>query len=266
MEIGVQSYCFRKVTDTQELAQKVRQIGCNRIELCGVHADFHNLRNVKEVVRILHDRGISIDSIGVQTFKGADNERDWFECAREAGARHISAHFEAATHRDAIPKVQTLCDEFDMKVGLHCHGGWSFTGPKPNLEYLVSLGAPQIGVCIDTAWAQQTGPRFGDPITWIRDFGPAVTGMHLKDFVYDRNGQWNDVVIGTGNLDLPGVLKALHEIPHGEAGQPDAQTGYTGWTVIEYEADVDDPTPALKECVKKAKAALATIQDKITTG
>jgi len=46
------------------------------------------------------------------------------------------------------------------------------------------------------------------------------------------------VVVGTGNLDLPGFVKALEE------------TGFDGMAVIEYEADADNPVPALTECVK----------------
>ena len=45
------------------------------------------------------------------------------------------------------------------------------------------------------------------------------------------------MIIGTGNLDLPkfmGVLK---------------QSNFSGPLVIEYEADVENPVPALKECV-----------------
>ena len=69
-DFGVQSYCFRNFKDNHEVAQKVLNIGLNSIELCGVHADLSNTESVKEAVSIYKKAGISIVSIGVQTFTG----------------------------------------------------------------------------------------------------------------------------------------------------------------------------------------------------
>ena len=153
-DFGVQSYCFRQFKDNQEVARMVRQIGLNKIELCGVHADFNRLESFKPIVKTYQDAGVSIVSIGVQTFTGKPEERDWFECAKEAGARHISAHF-----------------------------------------------------------------------------------------IFDRNGQWNDVVVGSGNLDLPALIHTLED------------NKFDGMAVIEYEADADNPVPALARCVESMQQA-----------
>ena len=67
--------------------------------------------------------------------------------------------------------------------------------------------------------------------------------MHLKDFVYTRDREPVDVVIGTGILDLPALVTAL-----GEAG-------FNGVPIIEYEGDVNNPVPALTDCVKEIAAA-----------
>src|ERR1700747_2711530 len=93
LDFGVQSYCFRNFKDNADVAKKVREIGVDKIELCGVHADFNKPSAVKDVVKTYTDAGVSIISLGVQTFTGAASERDWFECAALAGAKHISAHF-----------------------------------------------------------------------------------------------------------------------------------------------------------------------------
>ena len=92
--LGVQSYCFRRFTDNSIVAKKVRGIGLDKIELCGVHADFNAPGQFADVVRIYADAGVEIVSLGVQTFTGADSGKAWFECAAAAGARHISAHFQ----------------------------------------------------------------------------------------------------------------------------------------------------------------------------
>ena len=64
-----------------------------------------------------------------------------------------------------------------------------------------------------------------------------LCGVHVKDFVFDRAARPEDVVVGTGNLDLPAFQQKLTEV------------GFTGPAILEYEGDVDDPVPALTECV-----------------
>jgi sugar phosphate isomerase/epimerase len=82
-----------------------------------------------------------------------------------------------------------------------------------------------------------------DPSKWAREtFKGRVYGVHYKDFTFDRRGKWTDVVVGTGNLNLPEFVQAL-----------DA-SNFDGMAVIEYEADAANPVPALTECVNKMRA------------
>jgi sugar phosphate isomerase/epimerase len=113
------------------------------------------------------------------------------------------------------------------------------------LEHLIGLGGPEIGLCIDTAWAMQIGPAQGNPVHWAERFAGKIYGVHFKDFVFGRDGAWTDVVVGTGNLDLPAFVAVLQ------------RGGFDGMAVIEYEADVENPEPALKRCVESMRAALA---------
>ena len=241
LPLAVQSYCFRNFKDNATVARMVREIGLERVELCGVHANFDNPAAFPEVVKIYADEGVSIVSLGVQTFVGADAERAWFECAAAAGARHIAAHFQVGSFATAIPRVQALCREFGVKVGIHTHGGYQFGGSPDVLQHLIALGAPEIGLCMDTAWVMQIGPHKGNPVQWVTDFAGHHHGVHLKDFVFERNGQWRDVVVGEGNLDLPAFLHAL-----------DADS-FGGVAIVEYEADPDGPVPALRRCVEVIK-------------
>ncbi len=242
MDFGVQSFCFRHFKDNADVAAKVKQIGVDKIELCGIHADFHDLAAWKDVLKTYQDAGVSVISIGVQTFTGDPKERDWFECAAAAGAKHISAHFRVDSYTTAVPHAAKLCEEYGIRIGIHCHGGYMFGGSPDVIQHLIELGGPSIGVNIDTAWCMQIGPKQGDPVAWVRDKFPGrVYGVHYKDFVFDKNGMWNDVVVGSGNLDLPAFVAALEE------------TQFDGMAVIEYEADVENPVPALTECVNQMR-------------
>lgn len=242
---GVQSWTLRTFKDNAEVAKKVRAIGLDSIELCGVHANFNNLEEWKNVVATYRNEGVAIVSLGVQTFHGDPHEKDWFECAAQAGARHISAHLAIDSYLRAIPKVRAWSREFGIRVGLHCHGGYHFGGQPSVIDHLLALGGPEIGLCIDTAWAMQIGPWEGKPVEWASRYAGRVYGTHLKDFLFEPNGQWKDVVVGTGNLDLPAYVRALQA------------NGFDGMAVIEYEGDVENPEPALKRCVEAVRAALA---------
>jgi len=243
LDFGVQSWCFRETKTNAEVAKKVRDIGVDKLELCGAHADFHNLTTFKDVAKTYQDAGVSIISFGVETLVGDEKERDLFECAAIAGAKHISVHFKVDSFPEAIKKTQKLSDEFGVRVGIHCHGGYCFGGQPDVLDYLIKLGAPQIGVCIDTAWCLQIGPYLGKPVEWAKRYAGHIYGIHYKDFTFERSGQWVDTVVGEGNLHLPAFIQALDG------------NGFDGMAVIEYEGDVHNPIPALKNCVKAMRGS-----------
>ncbi len=243
MNFGVQSYCFRHFKDNADVAGKVKEIGVSSIEVCGVHADFNDPAGFAKHIKTYRDAGVGIVSLGVQTFTGdTAKERQWFECAKAAGAKHISAHFRVDSFHDAVPATAKLAEEFDLRVGLHCHGGYMFGGSPDEIEHILKIGGPRIGVCIDTAWCMQIGPNQGKPVEWAKRFAGRIYGIHYKDFTFERNAQWKDVVVGTGNLDLPAFVKALED------------NGFDGMAVIEYEADVEAPVPALTKCVNQMRA------------
>ncbi len=241
-DFGVQSYCFREVKDNRVVARHVREIGLEKIEVCGVHADFNNQTAWKDVIAQYNDAGVSIISIGVQTFSGNDREEEWFESAAAAGAGHISCHFSINNFLTAIPKVRKWAAHYGIRVGIHTHGGYMFGGSPDVIRYLLDLGGPEIGLCIDTAWVMQIGPHRGQPVQWAKDFAGQITGIHYKDFAFERNGDWKDTVVGDGNLDLPAFVNALEE------------GNFNGVAVLEYEADPANPIPALKTCVARMRA------------
>jgi len=242
LDYGVQSFCFRNFKDNADVAQKVREIGLDKIEVCQVHADFKQPDAWKAIVKTYQDAGVSVVSIGVQTFTGDPSEKDFFECAAAAGAKHISCHFQIDTYVKAIPMVRAWSREYGIRVGIHCHGGYSFGGQPAVVKHLIGLGEPEIGLCLDTAWALQIGPRQGNPVQWAKNFAGRVYGVHYKDFVFDKDGMWHDTIVGEGTLDLKALVAEL------DAG------GFDGMAVIEYEADPENPVPALKACVDTMRA------------
>lgn len=242
-DLGVQSYCFRHFKDNAQVADLVRAIGVDKIELCAVHADFNKPDTFESVIETYRKAGVSIVSIGVQ---GADAneevERNYFQFAKQAGARHISVHFGVNTFPDCYRVSEKLAEEFDLYVGVHNHGGYHWLGNMEMLGRVFKDTNSRIGLNIDTAWALDARHN---PIEMATKFYDRLYGAHIKDFIFDRARKSEDVIVGTGNLDLPAFVKLANA----------SET--MKFCVLEYEGDVENPVPALSECVKAVHAALA---------
>ena len=242
-DFGVQSFCFRNFKDNAEVAKMVTEIGLNKIEVCAVHADFNDVTAWKNIVDTYQAAGVEVVSIGVQTFRGEPEEETWLDCAAAAGAKHVSAHFTVDTFQTAVPLTVKRAADRGIRIGVHCHGGYMFGGSPDVLKHLLEIGGETIGVNLDTAWCMQIGPGKGNPVEWVRELFPGrIYGVHYKDFVFDKAGAHTDVIVGEGNLDLPAFLSAVDE------------TRFDGMAVIEYEGDMENPVPALKQCVDKMRA------------
>jgi sugar phosphate isomerase/epimerase len=238
-ELGAQSYCFRHFKDNATVIEKLKECGLNRIELCGVHADFTDESGFDAVIQQYSDAGVTITSIGVQGFKNDEaNERKFFEFARRAGCKVISASFDINTVPECFEAVTKLADEFDINLAIHNHGGYDWLGNATTLRKVFSMTSERIGLCLDTAWALQAGEN---PLKFAEEFGTRLYGLHIKDFVFDRAGKGEDVVVGTGNLDLPKLFEILKS------------QDYNGYAVLEYEGDVENPVPAIQQCVEAVR-------------
>jgi sugar phosphate isomerase/epimerase len=242
-DLGVQSYCFRHFKDNAQVAQLVRECGLDKIELCAVHADFGDESSFDKVIETYRAAGVQIVSIGVQGANGEEEkERSYFEFARRAGANHMSVHFGAQTFPDCYRVSEKLSQEFGVYVGIHNHGGYHWLGNSEMLSRVFSDTNERIGLCIDTAWALDAKQN---PVQMAEKFSNRLYGAHIKDFVFDRARNPEDVVVGTGNLDLPAFVKLANASPTMK------------FCVLEYEGDVENPVPALKECVEAVRNANA---------
>jgi sugar phosphate isomerase/epimerase len=239
-ELGAQSYCFRAFKDNATVIEKLKECGVNRLELCGVHADFLDESGFDAIIKEYSDAGVVLTSIGVQGFSNKEaSERKFFKFTRRAGIKTISASFAVETLPQCIETAEKLAEEYDVNLAIHNHGGYDWLGNAAMLRNIFKNTSPRIGLCLDTAWALQAGE---DPLKFAEEFGSRLYGIHIKDFVFDRAGKGEDVVVGTGNLDLPKLFAILES------------QKYSGYAVLEYEGDVENPVPALKECVAAVRA------------
>jgi len=240
-ELGAQSYTFRAFKDNAKVAELLKECGLSTVELCGAHADFADESRFDDAIAPYRDSGIEIVSIGVQGFRNDEAaERKYFEFAKRAGCRAMSANFTPDTMPDCWRTAERLADEYDINLAIHNHGGHHWLGNSQMLRYVFANTSPRIGLCLDTAW---TLDSHEDPLKWAEEFKDRLYGLHIKDFVFDRARTPEDVVVGTGNLRLAELLETL------------MKNDFGGFAVLEYEGDVEDPVPAVKQCVAAVRGA-----------
>ena len=186
--------------------------------------------------------GVQITSIGVQTFKDDPaTEEKWFRFCRMAGAKMMAADIDVASMPGGLQTAQRLAEKYDIPLAIHNHGGNHWLGNVQMLQNIFKHMGPRVGLCLDTAWCLQSGD---DPVKWAEEFRDRLYGVHVKDFVFDRAGKWTDVVIGKGNLQLRELVKVIAEPQKLEA------------LTLEYEGDVENPGPALRECLEQIRSII----------
>lgn len=244
-DLAVQGWCFRNFKENERVAELVRECGLSKIELSGVHADFKDDKGFDKVIETYRKAGIGIVGIGVQGFaNNPQTEEKYFEFVRKAGAKVMGVDFDLGTVPKCYRTAERLADKYDINLGIHNHGGWHWLGSSTMLRHVFANTSNRIGLFLDTAWALASSE---DPIVWVETFKDRLYGLHVKDFVFDRAGKPQDVVVGTGNLDLGKLLSLLKE------------SRFKGSVVLEYEGDVENPVPALKQCVTAVKERLGSV-------
>lgn len=235
LRVGIQSWCFRGLEGNRDIIKALKELDIDGIELCGKHVDVNSSPDTGEVIGMYGANGITITSYGIDRYMNEEETvRNKFEFARKAGFKVLGADPDP----DALELIDRLCGEFGMKIAIHNHGRDHRYGNARQLKEIFGKTSPNTGLCLDTAWALDAGE---DPVLMIREFSQRLYGIHFKDFTFDAGNNPEEAVLGTGRLDLAGVLGALKEI------------NFKGYTTIEFEGDVDNPVPSIRRCIEELK-------------
>jgi len=245
MELGVQSYCLRGIHDNDKVAEAVKRCGLRRIEVCAVHTGFDDPEAFADLAGLYRKAGVPIVSIGVNRI---DTDRakaeQLFACAKAAGLERMSVDFPLDGIDEALAIADELSETHGVALGIHNHGGRHWLGSTTALRWVFGKTSARIGLSLDTAWALDSRE---DPIKMIEEFGERLHLIHIKDFVFGRDRTPEDVIVGTGNLSLIELDRALSGV------------GFAGEAILEYEGDVDNPIPALRECVSAVGAQMSLV-------
>lgn len=218
---GMVSYTYREEfkRDVPGTLDKIKALGITDME-------FSNLfgQTAAELRRWLDERGMVCSSFGV-SYDDLLNKTD--EVAKNAavlGAKFVRVAWLPDRQPFTLELAERTAAEFN-RIGkqLHEQGltfcyhnhGYEFVphGDGTLFDVLMAETNPQnVSFELDILWAHLPG---ANPAQLLEKYGSRFKLMHLKDLRRGVKGDFsgktaieNDVALGTGQLDLPAILKA----------------------------------------------------------
>ncbi|HQR33546.1 MAG TPA: sugar phosphate isomerase/epimerase [Blastocatellia bacterium] len=245
LKIGVATYTFRE-WPIEETIKGLQRAGVKYISIKNVknHIDIsHTPEERKARAKMFRDAGMVPLSVGnVSMRSGEAGIRQAFEYAKDIGVPTIVC----APSQDAIPILDKMVKEFDLKLAIHNHGpeDKGFFPSPYDVWKAVEKFDKRIGLCIDVGHTARAGVDPAEAIIKCKD---RLYDVHLKDIsaLGNRN---TPIEGGRGILNLKSILSALIKI------------NYQGLAGYEYEKDGKDPLAGLTETLGYTKGLLAGLK------
>ncbi len=238
--IGVQSYSLRNFS-MLEAVRHIQGMGVHYVEMYSKHLPLEaEGESLHEVLSALRGAEITLSAHGVSSFnQDHQANRQVFEFAKRAGVKNITANPEPA----AFDSLDKLVAEYDVRICIHNHGPGALYDSIASVQQAVQGRHKNIGACVNTGHFLRSNE---DPVKAVRELGPRVFAVHIKDEAEMKKNSHN-VVIGTGHLDLVGLFRALKQV----------KFPLDGALSLEYEANPQNPIDDMKQCLVMAAKAIA---------
>lgn len=237
-KMGIQSYSLRGYRPLAEALEQTRRLGLRYWESWNVHLPATtDATQVNEAKSKLRAAGVQVLAYGVVGF-GADaaKNRQLFEFAKLMGIQTLSAD----PTPEAFNQLDKLVEEFGINIAIHNHGPRSRYDKLESVTEAIKGRQRRIGACVDTGHFLRSRV---DPAKAIETIGDRVYGCHLKDV---KDAQ-TFTVLGKGDLDLVGVLRALKKLKYNQV------------LALEYEEHPENPIAEIEECLAAVRAAVQKI-------
>ena len=221
---GVQAYTFRNSFPLNVVAtlDTIKMMGFTEIEGTGGKLPPAEFR------RLCEERGISIPSTGAGYDELVNHPDSVVMRARALGASYVMCSWIPHEVPFNLDHAKKAVDDFNaagkvlkesgITLCYHTHG-FEFVphGDGTLMDYLITNTNPEyVSFEMDILWVQFGG---GDPVALLKKYGNRWKLMHLKDLrkgvKKDLSGgtsQENDVALGTGEIDIAGVLREAKKI------------------------------------------------------
>lgn len=232
LRLGAATYSTRTMSldDTIAIMKAVRIVNVN-VFRAHLNLETASVDQCKAVHDKLKAAGLVFNSTGVTNLPNDEAKiRKAFENAKAVEMPVLVCKPDLA----ALPLVDKLVKEYDLKLAIHNHGPEDKLYPSPyDVWKSVESFDARIGLCIDVSHTMRAGVDSGEA---IRKCAARLYDVHLKD-TQAVPGAMEDIPIeqGAGRIDTRGILTALLAIQ------------YSGVVTYEYEKVVANPAIGLAE-------------------
>lgn len=222
---GVQAYTFRKSFPKGVAAtlDTIKSMGITEIE--GGGGDLPP----EEFKRLCNERGISIPSTGTSYESLVKDPQAAADMAKALGASylmvawipHEKGQFNLDNAKKAVADFNAagkVLKENGITFCYHVHGYEFQPYEKGTLmDYLITKSNPEyVSFEMDVLWTHFGG---GDPVALLKKYGKRWKLLHVKDLrkgvpkdLTGGTSQENDVALGTGEIDIPGIIKEAKKL------------------------------------------------------
>jgi len=220
--LGVQTYSFRKSfpNSVEKTLDTIKMFGFTEIEGGG-----GNRVSPEEFRKMCEERGITIPSTGAGFEELEKNPAGVAERAKALGSKYVmcawvphkNGQFSLDDAKKAVEVFNSagkVLKENGLTLCYHAHG-YEFQPYNKGtlLDYIFENTNPEyVSFEMDIMWVHFGG---GDPVKLLNKYGNRWKLMHLKDLrkgtpknLTGLTGEENDVPLGTGELNIPAILKA----------------------------------------------------------
>ena len=224
-EFGVQAYTFRRSfpNDVAKTLDTIKMMGFTEIE------GGPGKLQPEEFRKLCEERGISIPSTGSGYDQLIKDPQEVANKAKALGASYVmcawiphkNGAFNLENAKKAVEDFNAagkILKENGLAFCYHVHG-YEFWPHEDGtlLDYIIKNTNPEyVSFQMDVLWTQFGG---GDPVSLLKKYGNRWKLMHLKDLrkgvkkdLTGLTSPENDVPLGTGEIDIPGILREANKI------------------------------------------------------
>lgn len=219
--LGIVSYTFRErfKEDVPKTLDLIKSMGINNIEFSWLFG-----QTAAELRAMLDERGMVCTSYGVGYDRLLNEIDEVVKEAKTLGAKYVRVAsipyekpFDLEDAKKAVAdfnKGGKILKDQDLIFCYHNHGFEFQPWNNETLyDYIVQKTNPEyVSFEMDILWVVHPGQ---DPVKLLQKYPDRYRLMHVKDLKTGVKGDLsgstpkeNDVILGTGQIDIPAILKA----------------------------------------------------------
>jgi len=240
VEIGIASYGLRNLT-LDEVIEMMKDLQLRKISIKSMHLPYDlDPEEIERMMMKMRYAGLDPYAAGVIYMTSTEEVSQAFDYAKTAGFEMIVG----VPDYNILDLAEQKVKAYDIRLAIHNHGPDGMPYPSASEAYKrIKDMDKRIGICMDVAHIARSGL---DPVEEIYLVKDRLYDVHLRDNTANSE-EGVACRPGHGNLDLPAIIKALHDVE------------YQGVYTIEYGIEEDSPLTGTALTVGYIQGLLAAL-------